>query len=248
MTGIQPRSLKSSTWHSPYAQSSEEALSIVAATCKDNKWHVLYKPHPQARHDCYSVNNNHVTVLPDISIYELLTICDVCITIVSQVAYEACILNKPVVLMGRLQLTGKDIAFEALDENSLQLQINAAITEGYSAHLESKFIDHTARLLRYYLFGFDPAITGIIGRTCRDAAKYICTFCRRPSRKRRYPLSMLVRGIGIVFQTITNIGYLRNMKILIKNIIRHSNKTRFVTRSSEKPEAKAAGGKGPEAC
>ena len=29
---------------------------------------------------------------------------------------------------------------------------------------------------------------------------------------------------------------------------RHSNKTRFVTRSSEKPEAKAAGGKGPEAC
>ena len=101
----------------------------------------------------------NVDLLPDNVIYvdtcdinDLIDISDVVVTIRSTTNYVALIRKCPVLMLGYTQTHGQGCTYEAFEKNVIEPQLKQAIDKGFTAEQREAFIEHVARLLKYYLY------------------------------------------------------------------------------------------------
>lgn len=150
-TGLQPFTRRRSLLHTGDFISTEAGLQALLPLARKNGWHILYKAHPSIKHaaqgleayaDCLTIIDKRVDLL------DLLNYADVLSTIVSQSAYMALMHDTPVVLMGRMQLSGSGLVSEAPYRADLEQAVKAALSSTVS---RDQLRDHVARLIRYYV-------------------------------------------------------------------------------------------------
>lgn len=148
-----PYTEESKKYHSPMFASSIESAVFLAEICKKNNWNLIYKSHPMY------VKFDRVDLLPDNVIYvdacdinDLIDISDVVVTIRSTTNYVALIREKPVLMLGYTQTRGQGCTYEAFEREAIESQLQKAIIEGYTKTQKEAFVEHVARLLKYYLY------------------------------------------------------------------------------------------------
>ena len=150
-TGLQPFTRRRSLLHSGDFISTEAGLKELLPLARKNGWHLLYKAHPSIKHaaegledyaDCLTVVDKRVDLI------DLFTYVDTLVTIVSQSAYMALMHETPVVLLGRMQLSGSGMVAEAPYRANLEHAVYAALDSVVS---QEALRDHIARLIRYYV-------------------------------------------------------------------------------------------------
>ena len=151
-SGMYPYTKNSRDFHSPVFSSSEEGASAMFELARENGWFLLYKPHPFFTKNSLSEDPSHVLHLGDANINECVDIADVTCTILSQVSYVARIRRKPVVMLGYNQMQAKGVVYEAYKQDAIVPAICNALAHGVTIKQEKAWLEHTARLLRYYLY------------------------------------------------------------------------------------------------
>lgn len=175
-TGVQPRSLPASTRHSPFFEDTHDALRHLSVLAEQNDWQILFKPHPilQGRVNYDDLPfPERVRNVVGANLFDCIEKTDVTVTIVSQVSYMALIHNRPVVLLGCTQLSGKGCLYEprAIDETGATLE--EALAHGFSSEQRRAWLRHVAQSLRYYLFVFDEEVSDYSFRGYEQAAEYL---------------------------------------------------------------------------
>ena len=179
-TGMAPRSLPHATEHSPFFDDTYDALAALAKVAAERNWGVIFKPHPNIP----AVTENQIRTIPDnvalvehANIFECILETDVTITVLSSTAYLSLIHNRPVVLLGRMSLSGKGCVYEATSRENIGDVINAALTNGFTDEQKQHWRKHTAQLIRHYLFAYDDEAASRIGRDVDAAAAFILPHC-----------------------------------------------------------------------
>jgi capsule polysaccharide modification protein KpsS len=152
--GIYPYNKTAQKFHSPSFSSSMDALIFLSELAKNNDWNLIYKPHPIAYREHLESRDipDNVIYITEGDINDIVDICDVCVTILSTTAYVALVREKPVVMLGYIQLRGQGCTYEAFEKNQIEQTIKDAIKYGYTSEQKRSFVEHTARMCKYYLF------------------------------------------------------------------------------------------------
>lgn len=152
-SGIYPYSSNTEKYHSPIFHTSDEAAFYLYSLAKENSWNFIYKLHPiMATIPQYIEYPKDMIVINNGDIIDLINICDVFITILSQSAYLSLINNKPVVMLGYNQLKNKECIYEAYSKDNIEIMIKQAIQNGYTNKQNQYFIKHIAQLIKYYSY------------------------------------------------------------------------------------------------
>ena len=153
-SGIFPYDENSKKYHSPIFSSSYEAMLHLAELAEENGWNFIYKPHPIMVR--WNVEKDYV---PENAIYvkegdinEIIDASDVTVTILSTTSYIALIREKPVVMLGYMQLRGQGCAYEAFEKEKIGSEIKNALERGFDRGQKQAFAEHVARMNKYYLF------------------------------------------------------------------------------------------------
>lgn len=153
-TGLQPFSRRRSLQHSGDFISTEAGLMALLPLARKNGWQVLFKPHPSIRHDAQALDayaDCLAIIDKRVDLVDLLKYSDALATIVSQSAYMGLLHNIPVVLMGRMQLSGSGLVQEACFRSDLEAALRRALPPEPKQHDPDALRDHVARLIRYYV-------------------------------------------------------------------------------------------------
>jgi len=149
-SGMLPYTYDSIADHSPVFESSDSAAGSLGELALKNEWNLLYKPHPiMKRHS--TVPTSAINVSGD-DINDLIDMADVVVTILSQTAYISLIREKPVVMLGYIQLMDKGCTYEAFTESELEGVIEQALSDGLTEDMKENFAKHVAQAVKYYVF------------------------------------------------------------------------------------------------
>ncbi|KUP93558.1 capsular polysaccharide export protein, LipB/KpsS family [Tritonibacter horizontis] len=175
-TGLQPFTKRRTLKHTGDFVSTEIGLEALLPLARKNDWHILYKAHPSIKHaspglehysDCLTVIDKRVDLI------DLLDQADALVTIVSQSAYMALIHDTPVVLMGRMQLTGSGLVEEAPYRAELERAIQTALADKGKETRPDMLRDHVARLMKYYVIAPDYDQPGMFRYDLSDVASTV---------------------------------------------------------------------------
>jgi hypothetical protein len=153
-SGLQPYNHSSQQFHSPIFHSTIHAVFFLANLAKKNSWNIIFKPHPimvkyMTKLPKYPDN---LIVINDENINNLIDFSDICITILSQVAYIAAIRRKATLMLGYTQLKNKGVTYESFVKDDIEEQIVQALKKGFTKEQEIAFQKHIAQLIKYYLY------------------------------------------------------------------------------------------------
>lgn len=163
MSGLVPHNGTAIKYHSPVFETSEEVACYLRELSKRRKWNLIYKSHPWQPSAMESNENGFLCVNKG-NINDLIDLCDVVVTIVSQVSYLALIREKPVVMLGYIQLRQQGCTYEAFERDRIEEILSEAIQDGLREEMREAFTCHVARLEKAYLYD-DMSDKGIkIGR------------------------------------------------------------------------------------
>ncbi len=153
-SGIQPYDDISKEFHSPFLASSLEGAVILAEIAEKNGWNFIYKPHPTMSllNERYDTLPESVIIAEGIGINYLIELADVVVTILSQTAYDALIRNKPVVMLGYMQLKDKGCTYQAFEKEKIEETIFSALKEGFTITQKKAFYKHIAQVCKYYVY------------------------------------------------------------------------------------------------
>ncbi len=172
--GLQPYD-DNVTQYSPVFDSSEAALTYIAELALKNDWNIVYKPHPiVARRELEKGTiPQNVIYLKQGDINDIIDNCDVCITILSTTAYVSLTREKPVVMLGKIQLNGQGCTYEAFTKMEIEKVIKDALKYGYTKEQKRAFAEHVARMCKYYLFDSLQPREIHYGQSVEDALTFI---------------------------------------------------------------------------
>ncbi|MCT7584809.1 hypothetical protein [Aliarcobacter butzleri] len=151
-SGIYPYTKHTKEFHSPIFKSSDEAFEYLCQIAKKNEWNLIYKRHPLMVNNTNKPNDNGFLIIDNININDLIDICDVAITIVSQVSYISLIREKPLVLFGYTQLKNKECCYEVYTLSKIEKSISEAIQYGFTDKQKENFVLHVAQLIKTYVY------------------------------------------------------------------------------------------------
>lgn len=154
-SGLFPYTETTKQFHSPNFKTSDEVCYVLADLANKNGWNLVYKPHPIMLKcgKCKKENlPQNVIYTSNIDINEVIDMCDVTITILSQTSYLSLIREKPVVMLGYTQLKGKGCTYEAFDRDHLERSIEEALQMGYTQEQKDNFYLHVAQMNKYYVY------------------------------------------------------------------------------------------------
>ena len=153
-SSLQPYDAHTKKYHSPIYKSTMEGLIDLAELAKKNNWNLIFKPHPimLKYEDIRTVIPDNVIVVYQCNINRLIDLCDVCVTILSQVSYMSVIRKKATVMLGYHQLRGSGVIYQAFSKEKVWEMIDAAIKNGFMDEQEEYLYKHIARLNKYYLY------------------------------------------------------------------------------------------------
>lgn len=146
---------KTKAFHSPMFKTTLEALEYLSVLALKNDWNLIFKPHPLMvawGHCKPDKKLENVKQIDMVDINEIIDVSDVVISVFSQSAYVALIRNKPVVIMGYCQLKRSGCVYEAYKYSDIEAKIKAALRLGFTAKQKEKYINHIARMTKYYLY------------------------------------------------------------------------------------------------
>ncbi|KZL16316.1 hypothetical protein [Pseudovibrio sp. Ad26] len=154
-SGTFPYTQESCVHHSPIFKSADEAGRHILGLAKKNNWLVLYKPHPLYNKTVELAADENCLVVSDYNINECIDVADVVATVLSQTSYIALIRNKPVVMLGFNHLRYSGAVYQASATDEIEVQFQKAFS-GFELTIKRKmWLDHVARLLKYYLYQHD---------------------------------------------------------------------------------------------
>lgn len=182
-SGMHPSWLPKARTHSPFFVNTFDALQYLLRLAEKNDWQILFKPHPNIEHrqvDFKPFYPDRLTYVTGANIFECLSESDVTVTILSQVGYLALIHNRPLVMLGCNQISGKRCAYEITSRQETEEVILEALKGKDRDEKHENWIKHVAQLCKYYLFSMDKEITDIIGRDVDEATRYLILQCRFP--------------------------------------------------------------------
>ena len=167
-TGMVPRWSPRSHKHSPYFDSTLEALRYLDLSLDSDRYRLLFKPHPNGGDDLTSGWNGLSQlsrVINKANIFDCIVQSDVVVTILSQVAYLGCVLGKPVVLLGNMPLSGSGAVYEIRNVGEIPEVIDMACKRGVTRLMQRAWIDHVARLLKYESISTHDDVSPYVSRT-----------------------------------------------------------------------------------
>lgn len=154
-SGMYPYSDNAKKYHSPIFSSSLEAAIFLANLCTKNGWNFIYKPHPLCIRDV-ELNREKIPqdvfVINKCNINDLVGVGDLNITILSTSAYVSLVCHKPVLMLGYTQLRGKNCTYEAFEKGKIESEMKMALAHGFSDTQREAFIEHIARIVKYYAY------------------------------------------------------------------------------------------------
>lgn len=150
-SGICPWDETARREHSPWYASSMDALRDLAPVCDQLGCRLVYRPHPAMRVEASALPEG-VTLAAGGDLFSLLDKSDLTVTLMSQVAYEALLHERNVLMLGRCQLTGKGCAWERGAEESLLCAVSRALAGGYTDAMKEAFLHHVAHAVQDWLY------------------------------------------------------------------------------------------------
>ena len=155
-SGVFPYDVHAKRLHSPIFRDSPQLFKEISKVAQENDWFVVYKPHPYAKNVAYKQKaSDHFLVIDNENINECVDLCDVIVTVLSQVSYVGLIRNKPVVMLGLTPLLSKGCSYEAFKYDDITLKIREALENQTTPEMQRCWVEHVARLLKYSLYYYD---------------------------------------------------------------------------------------------
>lgn len=154
-SGMYPYNKNAKKYHSPIFESTLKGLEYLSILSLKNGWNLVYKPHPIIENlgvEKRDRDKIDCTLALDVNIHELIDYSDVIITILSQAAYLSLFRQKPVVLLGYMQLSRSGCVYDAYRKGKIEIQIKNAIKKGYTEIQKQNFYKHVARQVKYCLY------------------------------------------------------------------------------------------------
>lgn len=105
-----------------YSKMIEIIKDIQQAISQFNDIHLIVKPHPEDRNrlDELQLLDNNTTHIPNnLNLYSLLELADLVITVNSTVGFEALILQKPVIVLGKAIYSEKGFTYDLQSQREL---------------------------------------------------------------------------------------------------------------------------------
>ena len=173
MTGMLPVWWDKAKVHSEFFIDSYDALDYLLDLCEKNDWYLLFKPHPNIQARFEFVDHPRMLMLSSPNIIECIEQTDVVITLLSTVSYVSMIHQKPVVLLGNMPLSDSGCVYEANKGIDIEQTIHDALSRKSFPEMLQNWQKHIAALLKYYLFPYSDKSQEIIGKTFKDAARFL---------------------------------------------------------------------------
>ncbi len=153
-SGMHPYTEDTKEYHSPVFSSSLLSVIEIGKIAEKNNWNVIYKPHPYATFSekDRSLIPENVILAEGIGINYLISLSDIVVTIVSQTSYMALLHEKPVLMIGYIQLRDKGCTYQAFTKDAIEPELKKAITYGFTDGQKKAFQMHIAQLVKYYLY------------------------------------------------------------------------------------------------
>ncbi|MBE5834335.1 MAG: glycosyltransferase family 2 protein [Butyrivibrio sp.] len=148
--------------HAPYQKNDEEIYAeLQNLLLKHEDWRIVYKPHPIeiTRGLKIDINEENTILVERGSLEEVIDLCDISITLLSQGAYVSVIHQKPCVVVGRLQINDSGAVYTVKGHNQLGEAIQCALLKGYTDTMHEEFVKHVARALKYYVYSANEKVT-----------------------------------------------------------------------------------------
>lgn len=161
-------------FHSPIYESSLDALVHLDAVAGELGITILFKPHPLTRERFTFLDAEdypNTVILSSVTMQSCLDAADVVATIASQTCYVALMAGKPVLMLGRNQITGKGLTYDADSREGLADLILTALKDPLADTRVQDLADHAARLERLYLFDYGTLETGFYRRGAAQVAQ-----------------------------------------------------------------------------
>ncbi len=173
--GIRREDNNDANYHSPHFRSVESVISELILLAETRNFEIFFKPHPNLGFVNYDsiCKNNRIHLLKDANIFQLIENCDLAVTVYSQVAYSCLWKEKPVLLLGRNQLSGYDCCFEVSDKSDMSYKIDQAFKEGYSLEMKNAFDRHLLMHLSFMLHPGDGEMENVLVKTMVDTAQFL---------------------------------------------------------------------------
>ena len=155
-SGMYPYTDKAKKYHSPIFSGSNEAAYYLAELAEQNNWNFIYKPHPlclgEGVEEVRRKLPKNAILIERCNINDLVEWADLNITILSTTAYVSLIREKPVLMLGYTQLYKKGCTYEAFARDEIEAVIIEAVKAGYTQNQRKAFVEHVARLVKYYAY------------------------------------------------------------------------------------------------
>lgn len=182
--GLIPYDRIAKKYHSPYFTGTHDALYHLDNIASRNNWAILFKPHPLDIQTVPGTMTLHNTFpIPGANIFDCIYQTDLIITILSTVCYMARIHNRPVVMLGKNQISRKGCVYEICNKKETGNIINKALTNGITPEMQQAWEKHIAQLLKYYLFPFETEMMKYMSRSASEAAQYLIKQMQLSKRK-----------------------------------------------------------------
>lgn len=136
-SGLVPAEQPAARLHAPGIATSEAAVAELArALAAYPDCLLLVKPHPMDARDYSRWEGPRVRVVREAHLHSLIQAADVVASMTSTAQYEALLYEKPLLLLARSALAGKDVAYEALTVEALPGALRSALhREDFAARL-----------------------------------------------------------------------------------------------------------------
>lgn len=152
-SGMVPYTDESRAFHSPVFRNTAEGLERLSEICRSRGWSLTFRPHPiYSRFELMKGCRRLARVDGESRLADQIASCDVVVTILSSSAYTALALDKPVVMLGYTQLRGKGCTYEAFDGGSVEAALDAALRDGLTEEMRSRFLEHVSHIQSSYLY------------------------------------------------------------------------------------------------
>lgn len=171
--GIKPTGPETAR-HSPVFDGSAEALRRLDSLAGEIGFSVLYKPHPLSRDRFLFLQADafpNSMILKSTSLSACMEASQLVSTIASQTCYVALLDGRPVMMLGRNQISGKGLTYDVHTLEDLPGMIERGMSDPLAGTRRTDLIRHVAQLERCYLLDYGTMPGGFYRRGAASMAR-----------------------------------------------------------------------------
>jgi hypothetical protein len=170
-SGLFPRSSEFSKEYSPDFDSNDAMLRYFAKLAEKHDWTILYKDHPNtcnyfSGHEVRDSGwGEHVKILGNIDIYEILALSDLTVSLGSKTVYLSLLNKVPVFLMGPYSINSDDLSGGVYSGGDSEEAIISAVQSARRLGVDGDGLaEYLTRMMKYYYYSMDDDADSLFGR------------------------------------------------------------------------------------